>query len=106
MTATTLEPMSAEELGRELADLPGWEAEGNQLAKTFTFRGFEEAVSFIIRVAMHAEQMQHHPKIVCEFNRVTLSLSTHDAGGITVKDFDMARFADQVADTVVSAGAG
>jgi 4a-hydroxytetrahydrobiopterin dehydratase len=71
--------------------LPGWTCDGNLLRRTYTFPGFPEAVAFVHRLAGPAEAQGHHPDISVSYNRVTLSLTTHDAGGITAKDFALAR---------------
>lgn len=75
-----------------LAELPGWTHEHNALVRHWTFGGFEEAMSFVTRVALHAQSAQHHPEIINVYNRVTLRLNTHDAGGkVTIKDVELAR---------------
>ena len=75
-----------------LQDLPGWTFEDGKLRMQHTFGGFKEAMSFLVRVAFHAEEQGHHPEIFNVYNRVTLSLSTHDAGGkVTAKDVKLAR---------------
>lgn len=76
---------------RELsARLPGWSRRGQILTKTFTFRAFLDGIAFINRVAAEAERMNHHPDIDIRYTRVTVALTTHDAGGITQKDVDLA----------------
>lgn len=72
----------------------GWNLEGNKLVRTCEFGTFEEAIIFINRVATIATQLNHHPEIINMYNRVTLRLSTHDAGdSVTEKD---AEFAEKV----------
>jgi 4a-hydroxytetrahydrobiopterin dehydratase len=70
--------------------LPGWSLEAGKLHKTFTFKDFVEAWSFMSAVALAAEAMGHHPEWSNVWNRVTVDLTTHDAGGITTLDFDLA----------------
>jgi 4a-hydroxytetrahydrobiopterin dehydratase len=75
---------------RELGSLPGWARRGDVLTKTFKWRTFPEGIAFVARIADVAEEMNHHPDIDIRYNRVTCTLSTHDAGGITQKDVDLA----------------
>ncbi len=85
------------EISRKLADLNGWRREGDAIVKQFKFDGFPEAVAFIERLVPGAEKADHHPDITINYSRVTLSYSTHSEGGLTDKDFDGARMADQCA---------
>ena len=82
-----------------LADLPHWtEAEGRDaIGRSFRFADFKEAFAFMTRVALKAEQMNHHPEWFNVYNRIDVTLSTHDAGGLTDKDVKLARFMDTVA---------
>ncbi len=74
-----------------------WKEENNQLKATFLFRDFAEAFSFMTEVAFHAEKMNHHPSWHNVYNRVTIELSTHDAGNVvTEKDHALARAIDRV----------
>jgi len=79
---------------RELGNLPGWSRRGDVLTRTYQFRDFPEAIDFVNRVADAAEAADHHPDIDIRFSKVTLSLSTHSAGGITQNDLDLARAID------------
>ena len=79
---------------RRLAGLKNWKQAGNAIQKQFTFGDFKQAMFFVNGVASLAERAGHHPDILITYNRVTLSLSTHDAGGITSKDFDLAKRTD------------
>lgn len=82
-----------------LADLKGWKAvEGRDaITKTFTFRNFNQAFGFMTRCALKAEKMDHHPEWFNVYNKVEVTLSTHDAGGLTERDVELARFMDAVA---------
>ena len=71
-----------------------WGEVGGTLQRTFDFSDFIESMAFVNKVAERAEADQHHPDILIRYNRVTLTLSTHDAGGITEKDFALASTAD------------
>jgi 4a-hydroxytetrahydrobiopterin dehydratase len=79
--------------------LPGWhEVDGTDaIAKSFRFRDFAEAFSFMARVALAAERMNHHPDWSNSYNRVTVQLSTHDAGGVTDRDIRLARAIEDAA---------
>jgi 4a-hydroxytetrahydrobiopterin dehydratase len=80
---------------RELGSLPGWSRRGEVLTRTYAFRNFEDAIGFVNRVAALAESANHHPDIDIRYSRVTLTLSTHDAGGITQNDLDLAKAVDK-----------
>jgi 4a-hydroxytetrahydrobiopterin dehydratase len=69
---------------------PGWQRAGDVIRKRFEFRDFAEALAFVNRVGALAEAAGHHPDIDIRYNRVTLTLTTHDAGGLTSKDFELA----------------
>ena len=73
-----------------LAKLPGWKFDNNGIIKTFSFRDFTEAMGFMVKAALYAEKANHHPEWFNVYNRVEVRLSTHDAGGLTQKDFDLA----------------
>lgn len=77
-----------------LAALPGWTRDGNAMTRTFTFAGFPEAVAFIDRLVEPAERMEHHPDVDLRYNKVTVTLSTHDQGGLTSYDFELAALVD------------
>ena len=100
-----VEKLSAEARAAGLAALPGWrEVEGRDaMERAFAFKSFNEAFGFMARVALHAEKMDHHPEWFNVYNRVDVTLATHDAGGVTEKDIDLARKMDQIAS---AAGSG
>ncbi|MGB3240284.1 MAG: 4a-hydroxytetrahydrobiopterin dehydratase [Geitlerinemataceae cyanobacterium] len=79
---------------REIQDraslLPDWNLEGKKLTRTWTFENFIEAIDFVNRLVEPAEQSGHHPDLSISYNKVSVSLTTHDAGGLTEKDFDLA----------------
>jgi len=80
-----------------LPSLPGWRHEGDALAKTFKFGSFKEALSFMMRVGFEAEAMDHHPDWTNVYNRVSVRLNTHDAGGkVTAKDVALARKIEEI----------
>ena len=84
------------EIDRRLAALPRWAHSGGGLEATWVFHDFIEAVGFVNRIAAVAERAQHHPDITIRWNKVSLSLVTHDAGGITTHDFDLAHQIEQL----------
>lgn len=90
--------LSAEEVRGALGDLPGWTlaADGAALEKVFQFRTFRHAMAFVNRVAELATEARHHPDIHISYNRVTLTLTTHDEGGLTEKDIALARRIEEV----------
>jgi 4a-hydroxytetrahydrobiopterin dehydratase len=79
-----------EQITESLATVPGWKLEGGNLVRAFSFADFRDAMSFVNTVAAFAERAGHHPDIDIRYNKVTLALSSHDAGGITEKDFALA----------------
>ena len=79
---------------RELGSLPGWSRRADVLTRTYSFRNFTQAMEFVNRVAGLAEAANHHPDIDIRYSKVTLTLSTHDAGGITGNDLELARAID------------
>lgn len=86
------EKLSDKAIGERLAALSGWALakEGGAIAKTFHFKNFSQAWAFMSRVALLAEKMNHHPEWFNVYNRVEVTLNTHDAGGITDLDLTMA----------------
>ncbi len=90
----TLTPDDAQS---RLRELNGWTREGNAIVKQFVFNGFPEAVRFVSRLVPHAEAADHHPDVLINYKRVTLTYSTHSEGGLTAKDFEGAKTADRVA---------
>jgi len=83
------------EIQRALGGLAGWSRRGDVLTKTFTFEKFADGIAFVGRVAKKADEMDHHPDIDIRYTKVTLSLSTHDAGGITSSDLKLAERIEQ-----------
>jgi 4a-hydroxytetrahydrobiopterin dehydratase len=80
-----------------LKELTGWTLQGDAIRKQYTFGSFREAISFTVRLAFDAEEADHHPDILINYKRVTLTFSTHSEGGLTDKDFAGARNADRIA---------
>jgi 4a-hydroxytetrahydrobiopterin dehydratase len=86
--------MSEAEIQAALAQAPEWSELNGAIQRTFQFKDFPEAMRFVNQVAAAAEADQHHPDILIRWNKVTLTLSTHDASGITEKDFALAKKVD------------
>lgn len=84
--------LSDEQIKIELESLNGWTIKNGKLHKDFVFSDFVEAFSFMTKVALHAEKMNHHPEWFNVYNRITIDLMTHDAGGITQNDVELAKF--------------
>lgn len=97
VTAMSAPVLSANELDTAIAQLDGWNIENGKLHRQFQFASFVEAFGFMSSVALVAESMGHHPEWFNVYNRVTIDLTTHDAGGITQKDVDLAKKANQLA---------
>lgn len=85
------EKMTGADVDRLLGDLDGWSREGDQIMREFKFRDFVEAVGFMAQVGVLAERANHHPELRNVYNTVTIALSSHDAGGITQRDLDLAK---------------
>ena len=76
--------------------LPGWRLEGDEIRKQYVFKDFVEAIAFVNRIAPEAQASDHHPDILINYKRVTLTYSTHSEGGLTDKDFAGAAAADRL----------
>jgi 4a-hydroxytetrahydrobiopterin dehydratase len=92
-----LEKLSDDQIAQHLSARPEWSETGEAIQRTYAFKNFAESMKFVGKVADAAEAADHHPDILIRYNKVTLTLSTHDAGGITAKDFDLAGKADEFA---------
>lgn len=89
--------LTSSDLENRLHSVPAWRIEGGELTRTFTHKDFVAALSFVNKVGNLAEQAGHHPDIDIRYNKVRLGLVTHDAGGISSKDFDLAAQIDKLA---------
>jgi len=89
--------LSRADAQEKIKALKGWTLDGDAIRKQYTFTGFPEAVAFVNRLVPAAEAADHHPDILINYKRVTLTYTTHDAGGLTEKDFDGAAAADRLA---------
>ncbi len=82
--------LTGPEISTALASLPGWKVSGSAIQRDYEFPNFVQAMEFVNRVAEAAEAVNHHPDITINYNRVRLSLTSHDSGGITQRDIRMA----------------
>ena len=89
--------LSHTEAEQRVKGLDGWTLDGDAIRKQYTFKDFPEAVAFVNRLVPEAEAADHHPDILINYKRVTLTYSTHSEGGLTVKDFVGAATADRLA---------
>ena len=92
-----MERLGEEQIAAVLVDLPEWQLEDDALVRTWRFADFVHAVEFVEVVAQVAEDLQHHPDIDIRYNKVTLRLSTHSAGGLTTNDVGLAARLDGLA---------
>lgn len=83
--------LSQVDINEELKKLPGWKVVNEKLHKEFQFESFNQAFGFMTRAAMEIEKMNHHPEWFNVYNKITIELTTHDAGGITKNDVDLAK---------------
>jgi len=88
--------LTSKQVGVSLKALPNWSKRAETIVCTFQFEGFLKSITFVNRIAGKAQKCNHHPDIDVRFNKVTLTLTTHDEGGITEKDFLLARQCDEV----------
>lgn len=95
-----MKKLTEEEIYKRLENLQGWEFENNAIHTSFEFEDFKEAFSAMVRIAFEAEAQQHHPDWSNVYNQLQISLSTHDAGGLTEKDFKLA----ETIESIINAG--
>lgn len=84
--------LTSEEINNRIKEFSGWKYLENQIGKEFQFKDFAEALNFVNKVGAFAEELNHHPDIfIHSWNKVNITVSTHDKGGITEKDFQLAK---------------
>jgi 4a-hydroxytetrahydrobiopterin dehydratase len=88
--------LTAKQVSLHLKAVPNWSKHAQTIRRTFKFEGFMLSIAFVRRIAKQAQKINHHPDIDIRFDQVTLTFTTHDAGGITEKDFSVARQCDEV----------
>jgi 4a-hydroxytetrahydrobiopterin dehydratase len=91
-------PLTHAEIQEHLPAVPAWHHRGNAIERVFDRGDFNGALRFVNAVGEAADKANHHPDIAIQWNRVTLTLSSHDAGGLTRRDFDLAKTIDGIAD--------
>ncbi len=89
--------LSDVEIQRALGTLAGWSRRGDSLVKTYVFPQFADGIAFVDQVARAADQMNHHPDIDIRYTKITCTLSTHDSGGVTQQDVDLAGAMEKIA---------
>ena len=92
------EKFTDQQIQAELERCPDWAEVAGAIQRTFQFPDFRASMAFVQALADYAERVQHHPDILVRYDKVTVSVNTHDAGGITAKDFDLAEEADKLAE--------
>jgi len=90
--------LTSKQIKLHLKAVPAWSKRAQTIRRTFKFDGFLNSITFVNRIARKAQKLNHHPDIDIRFNKVTLTLTTHDEGGLTEKDFIVARQCDEVLD--------
>ena len=88
--------LTPKEISLRLKTVPDWSKHAKTIRRTFKLDGFMTSIAFVRRIAKQAQKNNHHPDIDIRYDQVTLTLSTHDEGGITEKDFALARQCDEV----------
>ena len=84
------------EIQQAIASLPGWQRQGKAIQRVFEFPDFKAAMQFVNKIADVADQANHHPDIDIRYNKVTMALVSHDAGGVTQRDVKMARRINEI----------
>jgi 4a-hydroxytetrahydrobiopterin dehydratase len=92
----SIQKMTPEQIEAELNNLPGWELKNEKLHRELKFKNFVQAFGFMTQAAILAEQMDHHPEWFNVYSRVTIDLTTHEASGISQRDFELAQKMDKV----------
>lgn len=91
-----MEKLSEDEINQKLESLEGWTYSEDAISTSFEFEDFKEAFTLMTRIAFEAEAQQHHPEWTNVYNQLEISLSTHDAGGVTEKDFKLAATIEKI----------
>ena len=91
-----MEHLSIKEIYDRLGELEGWEMHGSEIVKEFEFENFRQAMEFVQKIGEEAQRENHHPDILIRYNKVTLTLTTHDEACLTYKDFKMAKIIEQL----------
>ena len=89
--------LTSDQVTEQLKSCPGWALSGDAIVRTYAFAAFADAIAFVTRLAFEAESADHHPDLKVSYRKVSVTWSTHDAGGLTEKDFAGARQSDMIA---------
>jgi len=84
------------EIDYNLTTLKGWALDDNRIIKSFVFNNFKEAIAVMVKIGEAAEELGHHPDWYNSYNKLNIKLSTHDVGGITMKDFELAKSIEEI----------
>ena len=91
-----MQKLNDAQINEKLSKITGWERKGDFIQKEFQFADFRMALAMMVQIGIEAERMNHHPNWSNVYNRLNISLSTHDAGGLTQKDFDLANKIEEI----------
>ncbi len=91
-----MKKLTEQEINKNLESLEGWSYDGSAINTSFEFENFKEAFTLMTRIAFEAEALQHHPDWSNVYNQLEITLSTHDAGGVTEKDFELAKAIEKI----------
>jgi len=91
-----LKKLKENEIKRALKNLKGWKIENNKIKKEFIFKDFSQAFAFMVRIAIEAEKINHHPEWFNVYNKVIIELTTHDVNGITDLDIKLAKIINEI----------
>ncbi len=97
-----MKKLTEEEVNQALKELPGWKLEGNRIKKEFKFSDFKQSIQFLSLVQPVADGLNHHPDVCVYYNRVIVELTTHDVGGLTDLDLELAKKMDDLSNYVKS----
>ena len=86
-----MKALTEETINKELLNVADWDFKDNAIEKKFVFKDFKQALGFMVQVGLLAEKKNHHPELFNVYNKITIRLNTHDAKGVTEKDFDLAK---------------
>jgi 4a-hydroxytetrahydrobiopterin dehydratase len=89
--------LSDDKVAAQISEYTGWKVEKNALVKTYTLKSFPDAIAFVTRLAFDAEAADHHPDLHVNYKKVTVTWSTHSAGGVTEKDFAGVKQSEMIA---------
>lgn len=89
--------LSDDDIQAAVTALPGWDRAGDEIVKTYERASFPDAISFVVRIGFLAEKADHHPDLDIRWRKVRVALTTHDAGGLTTRDFDLANAIEEAA---------